>query len=79
MTNRLLMSGNHAVAHGVQLARPNVAPVYPITPQTPILEKLTEMHSRGDFKAEMLTPESEHSAMAACISASRPPPRKGFC
>jgi len=70
MTNRLLMSGNHAVAHGVQLARPNVAPVYPITPQTPILEKLTEMHSRGDFKAEMLTPESEHSAMAACISAS---------
>lgn len=70
MTNRLLMSGNHAVAWGVKLARPGVAPVYPITPQTPILEKLTEFHSEGELEAEMLTPESEHSAMSACISAS---------
>ncbi|MBZ0216894.1 MAG: hypothetical protein K8F25_10100 [Fimbriimonadaceae bacterium] len=70
MTNRLLMSGNHAVAWGVKLARPQVAPVYPITPQTPILEKLTEFHSEGELDAEMLTPESEHSAMSACISAS---------
>ena len=70
MTNRRLISGNHAVSWGVRLARPDVAPVYPITPQTPILEKLTEFHSQGDMDTEMLTPESEHSAMSACISAS---------
>ncbi|MBU05683.1 MAG: pyruvate ferredoxin oxidoreductase [Dehalococcoidales bacterium] len=69
-SNRLLLSGNHAVSWGVKLARPDVTPVYPITPQTPILEKLTDFQSEGTFDAEVLTPESEHSAMAACISAS---------
>lgn len=68
--SRILLSGNHAVAWGVRLARPDVAPVYPITPQTPILEKLIEFQSRGEFAAELLTPESEHSAMAAAIAAS---------
>lgn len=66
----VLLSGNHAVATAVMLARPDVIPVYPITPQTPILERITELHSQGRIRAEMLTPESEHSAMAACISAS---------
>jgi pyruvate/2-oxoacid:ferredoxin oxidoreductase alpha subunit len=69
-STRMLLSGNHAVAWGARLARPDVMPVYPITPQTPILEKLTEFHAQGDVKAEMLTPESEHSAMSACITAS---------
>ena len=65
-----LLSGNHAVAWGARLARPDVSPVYPITPQTPILEKLIEFQSQGLLDMELLTPESEHSAMAACISAS---------
>lgn len=65
-----LLNGNHAVAWGVRLAKPDVAPVYPITPQTPILEKLIEFQSQGAFDAELVTPESEHSAMAACIAAS---------
>lgn len=65
-----LLNGNHAVAWGVRLAAPDVAPLYPITPQTPILEKLIEFQSENLFKAELLTPESEHSAMAAAIAAS---------
>ncbi len=66
-----LLTGNHAVAWAVKRARPQVAPLYPITPQTPILEKLTDFQSRGELEGtELLTPESEHSAMAACISAS---------
>ncbi|MCP5075558.1 MAG: pyruvate ferredoxin oxidoreductase [Rhodobacteraceae bacterium] len=68
--NLQLLSGNHAVAWGVRLARPEVAPLYPITPQTPILEKLIDFQSKNEFQAELLTPESEHSAMAAAISAS---------
>src|SRR5512147_1103963 len=68
--DRVLLSGNHAVAWGARLSRPKVIPVYPITPQTPILELLTAFHAAGELEAEMLTPESEHSVMAACIPAS---------
>ncbi len=66
----MLLTGNHAAAWAARLARPQVVPVYPITPQTPILELLTEFHARGEFSAEILTPESEHSVLAACIPAS---------
>lgn len=69
-STRLLLNGNHAAAHGVKLARPQVVPVYPITPQTPILEKITGFHAQGSLEAEILTAESEHSAMSACITAS---------
>ncbi len=66
----MLLTGNHAVAWAAKLARPKFAPGYPITPQTPILEKLTEFEAAGEFDAEVITPESEHSVMAACIPAS---------
>lgn len=66
----MLLTGNHAVAWAAKLARPKFAPGYPITPQTPILEKLTEFQADGEFDAEIITPESEHSVMAACIPAS---------
>ena len=70
MNDRVLLTGNHAVAWGARLARPKVVPVYPITPQTPVLELLTEFQAAGEMDAEFLTPESEHSVMAACIPAS---------
>ncbi|AMO22496.1 pyruvate synthase subunit PorA [Ramlibacter solisilvae] len=66
----LLLNGNHAVSWAARLARPQVVPVYPITPQTPILEQITEFHARGEMQAEILTPESEHSVLAACVPAS---------
>jgi hypothetical protein len=66
----VLLTGNHAVAWGARLARPKVVPVYPITPQTPVLELLTDFQAEGEFDAEILTPESEHSVMSACIPAS---------
>ena len=66
----MLLTGNHAVAWAARLARPQVVPVYPITPQTPILEKLTDFQAAGEFDAEILTPESEHSVLSACIPAS---------
>jgi len=69
-STHVLMSGNHAVAWGARLARPQVIPVYPITPQSPIMEKLGDFSAAGEIDAEILTPESEHSAMAAAIAAS---------
>lgn len=67
---RILVNGNHAAAYGVKLARPMVVPVYPITPQTPIVEKISDFQAEGKMEVELVTAESEHSAMSACITAS---------
>ena len=62
--------GNHAVSRGVQLARAEVISAYPITPQTQIVEELSEMCADGRLAARFIKVESEHSAMAACIGAA---------
>jgi pyruvate/2-oxoacid:ferredoxin oxidoreductase alpha subunit len=62
--------GNHAVSLGVKLARCEVISAYPITPQTQVVEMLSEMCANGDLPARFIKVESEHSAMAACIGAS---------
>lgn len=64
------MSGNYAAAYAAKLARVQVIAVYPITPQTSIVEKLSSFKADGELQARMIDVESEHSAMAACISAS---------
>jgi pyruvate/2-oxoacid:ferredoxin oxidoreductase alpha subunit len=65
-----LLAGNYAVAEAVRLARVQLVAAYPITPQTPIYEKLSDMENEGRLTGIMMRTESEHSAMAACISAS---------
>jgi len=62
-------SGNVAAATGVKLARVQVIAAYPITPQTPLTEKLSEYVDSGVFDAEYVAVESEHSALAVCIGA----------
>lgn len=65
-----VITGNHAVSFGAKLARVEVIAAYPITPQTEVVEKLSEMVADGELKAKFIKVESEHSAMAACIGAS---------
>lgn len=65
-----VMVGNHAVSWGARLARVQVISAYPITPQTQIVEELSEMCADGRLPARFIKVESEHSAMAACIGAS---------
>jgi pyruvate/2-oxoacid:ferredoxin oxidoreductase alpha subunit len=65
-----VMVGNHAVAWGARLARVEVISAYPITPQTQVVEKLSEMCADGTLAARFIKVESEHSAMAAVIGAS---------
>src|SRR5512134_2276930 len=67
---RMFLTGNHAAAYGARLSRPKVIAAYPITPQSPIYEKLSEWDGKGELGGRMMRVESEHSAMAACISAS---------
>jgi pyruvate/2-oxoacid:ferredoxin oxidoreductase alpha subunit len=64
------LSGNHAVAEAVRLCRTQLVAAYPITPQTPIYEKLSDWEAAGELGGMMMRVESEHSAMAACLSAS---------
>ncbi len=63
-------SGNVAAALGVKLAKVQVVAAYPITPQTPLTEKLSELIEGDELKAEYITVESEHSALAVCIGAA---------
>jgi pyruvate/2-oxoacid:ferredoxin oxidoreductase alpha subunit len=67
---KILLQGNYAVAEAVRLARVQLVAAYPITPQTPIYEKLSDMENEGTLPGIMMRTESEHSAMAACIAAS---------
>ena len=64
-----LLTGNSAITHAVMLARVQVISAYPITPQTTIVEELSEMCSDGRMSAQFIRVESEHSAMA-CVTAA---------
>ena len=68
--SHIIESGNVAAATGVKLSRAQVIAAYPITPQTPLTEKLSEFVESGELDAEYIPVESEHSAMAVCIAAS---------
>lgn len=65
-----VIMGNHAVSYAVMLARTEVIAAYPITPQTQIVEELSNMCAEGKLRAKFIKVESEHSAMACCIGAS---------
>jgi len=65
-----IMVGNHAVSWGVMLARAEVIPAYPITPQTSIVEELSVLCADERLRAKFIPVESEHSAMACCVGAS---------
>jgi len=65
-----VIMGNHALSYGAKLARSKVIAAYPITPQTQVVELLSEMCADGSLDARFIKLESEHSAMAACIGAS---------
>ena len=68
---RKVMTGNSATAYGALVSGVEVVSAYPITPQTTIVEKIAEFVADGSFKGQYITVESEHSAMASCISASQ--------
>src|SRR5664280_224035 len=65
-----IMEGSHAIALAVKAARPKVVAAYPITPQTHIVEDISQLVADGELEAEYVKVESEHSAMSVCIGAS---------
>ena len=59
-----------AIAEAAMLARSDVIAAYPITPQTHVVEHLSELVADGELDAEYIPVESEHSAMSACVGAA---------
>ena len=66
-----LLTGGEAVAHAMRQIDPDVVPVYPITPQTPIIQGFAKFVADGTrARARSSNVESEHSAMSAAIGAA---------
>ncbi|MFH1182756.1 MAG: pyruvate ferredoxin oxidoreductase [Candidatus Moraniibacteriota bacterium] len=68
--NYFALTGAEAAAEAMRQIEPGVVPVYPITPQTPIIEEFANYVAAGNVKTEIITTESEHSAMSAAIGAA---------
>jgi pyruvate ferredoxin oxidoreductase alpha subunit len=67
---RVGMEVSLAVSEAVKLANADCIAAYPITPQTHIVEHLSELVADGHLDAEFIPVESEHSAMSVCIGTS---------
>ncbi|HET7045228.1 MAG TPA: hypothetical protein VFI37_10300 [Gaiellaceae bacterium] len=66
----LLLTGGGAVANAMRQIDPDVVPVYPITPQTPIIQGFARFVADGRAHGEIVNVESEHSAMSAAIGSA---------
>ncbi len=70
MSKRIGIEVSLAVAEAVGLCDVDVIAAYPITPQTHIVEHLSELVAEGHLDSEFIPVESEHSAMSACVGSS---------
>jgi pyruvate ferredoxin oxidoreductase alpha subunit len=65
------VEGSRAVAEAVALCRPEVICAYPISPQTHIVENLSQLVKTGELApCEFVNVESEFAAMSVAIGAS---------
>ncbi len=69
MGTRKGMEVSIGIAEAVMMADVDVIPAYPITPQTHIVEHLSELVADGHLDAEFVPVESEHSAMSCCCGS----------
>lgn len=65
-----VITGNAAAAYAVRLCRPDLVALYPITPQTEVVEQLAQFKANGLLEAEMIEVEGENSAMNSVTAAS---------
>jgi pyruvate ferredoxin oxidoreductase alpha subunit len=70
MAKVVAVTGNEAVANALRQVNPDVCGIYPITPQTDMMQRYASFISNGKVDTEAILVESEHSSMSACIGAS---------
>jgi pyruvate ferredoxin oxidoreductase alpha subunit len=64
------LTGAEAAAEAMRQINPDVVPLYPITPQTQIVEVYSQFVADGIVDSELVRCESEHSVMSVAIGAS---------
>jgi pyruvate ferredoxin oxidoreductase alpha subunit len=64
------LTGAEASAEAMRQIAPDVVPLYPITPQTQIVEVYSQFVADGVVDSELVRCESEHSVMSVAMSAS---------
>jgi len=65
-----MLQGARAMAEMTALCRPKVISAYPITPQTLIVEELSQIVADGDLECEFINVEGEHSAASVVLGSS---------
>ena len=70
MGKRVGIEVSLAISEAVKLAKVDAVAAYPITPQTHIVEHLSELVAEGELDAAFIPVESEHSAMSVCAGTS---------
>ncbi len=70
MSNVKAITGAEAAAEAIRQINPDVCAAFPITPQTPVMQKFADFVADGIVDTEMIRVESEHSAMSCCVGAS---------
>ncbi len=65
-----ILKGNYAASEAAKLCRVGFIPAYPITPQTTIVEDLSDKVGKGELDAEYVNMDSEHSVFAAALGAA---------
>jgi pyruvate ferredoxin oxidoreductase alpha subunit len=79
MGKRVGMEVSFAASEAVKMANVDVIAAYPITPQTHIVERLSEFVNNGELDAEFVPVESEHSAMSVCAGSEAVGARSFTC
>ena len=69
-TRLLACDGNEAAALAVALARVDMVAVYPITPQSSLVEYLAKFIAEGRLQAELVDVEGEHSVLSVLQGAA---------
>ena len=76
---RQIIEGSMAVAKAVKVCRPHVISAYPITPQTHIVENLSQFVADGELKSEFVNVESEFGAASVVLGAAATGARAFSC
>jgi pyruvate ferredoxin oxidoreductase alpha subunit len=70
MAKVVAVTGNEACANALRQVNPDVCGIYPITPQTDMMQRYASFIADGKVDTESILVESEHSSMSACIGAA---------
>lgn len=69
MAHYKMLDGNGAAVEAIRMAKVKAVSAYPITPQSTIAEKLSELCDSGELDAKYIRVESEHTAMSCALGA----------